>query len=98
MDDRITKAMTYGGLIIAFLGMWLLSQALQVSSDFETGYMLSLAPALITAMGYTIAGLGALLGNTGTFTKIVALIVIVLDVVVIVMRILGYYTIVKSQG
>ena len=99
MNDKVTKAMTWGGLIIAFFGMWLLGQTLQVSSiNFESGYMLSIAPALITAIGYALAALGALLGNTGTFTKIVAVIAIVICVAIIAMRILGYYMIVQSHG
>ena len=98
VDDKVTKAMTYGGFIVAFFGMWLLGQTLQSSSNFESGYMLSIAPALITAMGYTLAALGALLGKTHTAIKIVAVIVIVICIVIVVMRILGYYMIIQSHG
>jgi len=98
MDDKVTKAMTYGGFIVAFFGMWLLGQTLQSSSNFESGYILSIAPALIAAMGFILASLGALLGKTGTSIKILAVVVIVICIVTIVMRILGYYMIVQSHG
>ena len=58
-------------------GMWLLGQTLQGSSNFESGYMLSIATALITAMGYALTALGVLLGKTGTIIKIVAIIAFV---------------------
>ena len=98
MDDKVTKAMTYGGFIIAFFSMVLFGQALQSSSNFESGYMLYMAYKLIISMGFTLAALGALLGNTGTFTKTVAIVAIMFFIVIIAIQILSYYTFFQSSG
>ena len=98
MDDKVTKAMTYGGCIIAFSSMVLFSQALQSSSNFESGYTLFLAYVLITSTGFALALLGVLLGNTGTFTKTIAIIGIVVFIVIIAMHILVYYRFLQSSG
>ncbi|OPY53402.1 MAG: hypothetical protein A4E48_00801 [Methanosaeta sp. PtaU1.Bin060] len=97
MDDKITKAMTYGGLIVALFGMWLFGQ-IPVSTDHNANYMLSMIPALITAVGYLFAALGVLLGKTGMVYKAAAIIVLLIIILIIAMRILTYFTIVLSQG
>ena len=94
MDDKITKAMTYGGLIIASLSMVLFPQVLS-STNFESGYLLYTAYKLITSMGFALAALGVLLGNTGTFMKTVAIVAIMFFIVIIAIQILSYYTFFK---
>ena len=91
MDDKITKAMTYGGLIIASLSILLFPQALN-STNFKSKYLLYTVYKLVTSIGFALAALGALLGNTGTFTKTVAIVAIIIFIFIIAIQIFSFYT------